>query len=168
MEINPVVWGISAFDPTWVSKPNWKVYLSISYFGSWGSLLSFWSESDQTQMKCLFTLLNTFGVPFHSIGCPIGLGPAAQDGCLTTQKWSEKALSDRPWTPERLSPKGRMNPIICPWRSTYQPIKLSSTDYLVTFTRFRSRTRIVEKGHIFDFATIFTRITTRSCTGKNL
>jgi len=42
---------------------------------------------------------------------------------------------------------------------THQPIKLSSTGYLAKFTLFRSRTKIVEKGNVFDFATAFIQMT---------
>ena len=51
-------------------------------------------------------------------------------------------------------------------RPTHQPIKWSSTEYLATFTRFQSHTRIIGKGNLFDFATISTRLTARSFTGK--
>jgi len=51
-------------------------------------------------------------------------------------------------------------------RLTHQPIKLPSTDYLVTFTSYPYRTMMVGKGDLFDFATIFTRMTARSCTGN--
>ena len=85
-----------------------------------------------------------FGRLFHSTG---RLGPDARDGHPTPQKWSEKASSD--WPRDKMSPIGLGRP-------THQPIKWSSTDYLATFTRFRSHTRIVGKGSLFDFATIFT------------
>ena len=44
-------------------------------------------------------------------------------------------------------------------RPTHQPIKWSSTEYLAMFTHFRSHTRIIGKGNLFDFATIFTNST---------
>jgi len=73
--------------------------------------------------------------PFHFIGRPIGLGPGARGVC--PEKWSEKASSERPrtlsWTSERLPPIEKMSPIGL-GHPTYQPIKLSSTDYLATFT----------------------------------
>jgi len=50
--------------------------------------------------------------------------------------------------------------------TTHQPIKLSSTDYLATFTRLWSHTRIIEKDNLFDFATIFIGMTAQSCTGN--
>jgi len=37
----------------------------------------------------------------------------------------------------------------CP---THQPIKCSSTKYLAAFTHFRSHTRIIGRGNLFDFA----------------
>jgi len=51
-------------------------------------------------------------------------------------------------------------------RSTRQPIKWSSREYLATLTRLQSHTRIIGKRNLFDFATIFTRLTAQSCTGK--
>ena len=68
-------------------------------------------------------------------------------------------------TSDHLSPRDKMSLIslVCP---THQPIKWSSTDYLATFTRFWSHTRIIGKGKLFDFPTIFTQLTVRSCTEK--
>jgi len=52
-------------------------------------------------------------VLFHSIGRPGHLGPYAQDGHLTPQKWNEKASSDRPWmlsrTSDHFSPRDKMS-----------------------------------------------------------
>jgi len=70
-------------------------------------------------------------------------------------------------TPEHLSPRDETN-LICFGRPTHQPIKLSLANYLATFAHFRSRTRIVGKGNLFEFATIFTRITARSGTENRL
>ena len=51
---------------------------------------------------------------FHAIGRPARLGPAAQGGRPTPQKWSKKASSDRPWvlsrTFDRLSPRDKLGP----------------------------------------------------------
>jgi len=55
--------------------------------------------------KRLITFTNfvwTVKVPSHTIGCPIGLGLNARDGSPTPQKWSEKALSNRPRTLSRV------------------------------------------------------------------
>jgi len=49
---------------------------------------------------------------------------------------------------------------------THEPIKWSSTDNLPAITPSRSQIRIVGKGNLFDFATIFTWQTLCSCTGK--
>jgi len=42
----------------------------------------------------------------------------------------------------------------------------SSTEYLAIFTHFRSHTRIIGKGNLFEFATMFTQLTAQSCTGQ--
>jgi len=90
---------------------------------------------------------------FHSIGCPV---------CLPPPRNEEK----RPCPIDLEHSLGR--PTVClpetKWvqRPTHQPIKWSSADYLATFTR----TRIIGKGNLFDFATIFTRLRARCCTGQ--
>jgi len=81
------------------------------------------------------------------------------------QKWSEKRRRVR-------LERSLGHPTIClpetgwVWRPTHQPIKCSSTEYLAMFTPFRSHTRIIGKGNLFDFATIFTQLTARSCSGQ--
>jgi len=66
------------------------------------------------------------------------------------QRWSIKGSFNLPPTPEPMSLRDKMSPI-CLGRPTYQPIKLSATDYLAKFTRVRSRTRIVGSASLFDF-----------------
>jgi len=107
-------------------------------------------------------------VPFNSISRLIGLARNARGG-LPPRNGKDLL---RPWTPKHLSPSDKMSQI-CLGRPIHQPIKLShtdielqedksmSTDYLATFTGFRSRTKIV--GNVFDFATIFTRLTVWTC-----
>jgi len=75
------------------------------------------------------------------------LGLDARNGRLTPQKWSEKASSNRPRTPECQPFRDKMSLIglIC---LAHQPIKLSFTDYLAMFTRFWSHTRILGKGNL--------------------
>ena len=51
------------------------------------------------------------------------------------------------YLPDKMIPVGLGRPF-------QQPIKSSFADYLAMFTRFRSHTRIVGKGNMFDFATI--------------
>jgi len=70
-----------------------------------------------------------------------------------------RSTSDTLLTFNHLSPGDKVSP-------THQPIKCSSTEYLATFTHFRSHTRIIGKGNLCDFATIFSRLTARSCTGQ--
>jgi len=81
------------------------------------------------------------------------------------KKWSEKASSGPPRTFSR-GPTACLPETKSVWCPTHQPIKCSSTEYLAMFTHFRSHTRIIWKGNLFDFTTIFTRLTARSCTGQ--
>lgn len=125
------------------SSPSWPSTLFCTLF----FLTQFWLQLKR---------------PFHSIERTIGLGPDAPDGRSTAQKWSGKASSNRPRTPEHLYPRDKMS-LICLGCPTYLPIKLSSTENLATFTNFWSRTEIVETRNFFDFATMSTRITAPSC-----
>jgi len=49
---------------------------------------------------------------------------------------------------------------------SYQPIKLSSTDYLGAFATFWAKIKIVGKLDLFDFGTTFSHMTAQSCTGS--
>jgi len=119
----------------------------------------FWARSSNHWVKLLF----------HSIGRLIGLGPDARGGCPTPQKWSEKILSNgsqmlsqmpkHPSPRDKMSPTGLGHPV-------HQPIKLSSTDHLVTLTRSRSHTKIIGEENLFHFSTVFIWLTAWSCTGK--
>jgi len=98
---------------------------------------------------------------------------SASDQTLEMDVWAPRNGLKRPrpiglslsHMPDHLSPRDKMSPIGL-GRPTHQPIKWSSLDYLAMFTHLRPHTKIIEKGNLFDFATIFTRLTGRSCTGK--
>jgi len=97
---------------------------------------------------------------FHSIGCPVRLGQDARDGRLNPKNGVKKRRRVR-------LERSLGRPTVClpetKWvrRPTHQPIKWSSTEYLAMFTHFRSHTRIIGKGSLFDFATIFTQLTAK-------
>ena len=101
------------------------------------------------------TTNKTMNALFHSIGRPVHLRPDARDGCPTSQKWSEKALDARPFVSQRQNKSNRPR------------MSDSSTNQMVlriTYNvhSFLSHTRIVGKRILFDFATIFIRLTAQS------
>jgi len=92
-------------------------------------------------------------VLFHSIG--------RLDRTLETDVLPPKMGSGPPRTPDRLSPRDKMNTT-----SDSSTNQMVFTEYLAMFTHFRSHTRIIGKENLFDFTTIFTQLTAQSCTGQ--
>jgi len=99
---------------------------------------------------------------FHSIGHSVRLGPDPRDGHPTLQKLRKKhRILSR--MPEHPSPRDKMSPICL---GTSESSTNQKVFHGLPFTHFRSHATIIGKGNLFDFTTIFTWLTARSCTGQ--
>ena len=159
-----------------IIRINRSMKLSISHFEDaiwtvasapvhWLGRLCEWNASQCAQcnkpVSSLVTTYGTFSLDVRS----------ASDGTLETDVRPPRNGVKRPCPIGLGRSLGR--PTVClletKWvrRPTHQPIKWSSKEYLAMFNRFRSHTKIIGKGNLFDFATIFTQLTAWSCTRQS-
>ena len=96
---------------------------------------------------------------------PVHLGSDTQNSCPPPPlNVTIKASSDLPWTFECLPPKDKTR-LFCLARPSHKPTMYCSfRNYLATSAHFRFHSRIVESFNLFDFTSIFTQNTTRSCS----